>query len=197
MNHPQLKITGLVLAGGRGTRMGEVDKGLQPFRGEPMVAHVLTRLAPQVDCVLINANRHLDHYQAFGHKVIADDIAGFAGPLAGLHAGMMQAATPLIVTCPCDSPFLPTDLVSRLAHALHRAEADIAMAKTFNQLHPVFCLTHTRLAKHLGGFLASGERKIDKWTASLRAVEVAFDDCEAAFTNINTADELKQLERQG
>lgn len=185
-------ITGLILAGGRGSRMGEVDKGLQHFRGKPMAAHVLERLRPQVDGVLINANRHQDQYAAFGYPVVADDISGFAGPLAGLHAGMLRATTPLIATAPCDSPFLPLDLVSRLSTALHEASADLAVAKTGDQAHPVFCLTGTRLAPHLSAFLASGQRKIDKWYASLKVVEVSFDD-EAAFANINTLDELHSL----
>lgn len=190
-------ITGLILAGGRGSRMGSVDKGLQLFRGKPMIGHVLDRFAPQVDEVLINANRNHPDYAAFGHRVIADAIDGFAGPLAGLHTGMANAAHPLIVTAPCDSPFLPVDLVPRLLAGMHQAGADLAVAKTFDQPHPVFCLTRTDLAAHLHEFLASGQRKIDKWYASLKVVEVPFDDEEAAFSNINTLDELKSLEQPG
>lgn len=190
-------ITGLILAGGRGSRMGSVDKGLQLFRGKPMIGHVLDRFAPQVDEVLINANRNHSDYAAFGHRVIADAIDGFAGPLAGLHTGMANAAHPLIVTAPCDSPFLPVDLVPRLLAGMQQAGADLAVAKTFDQPHPVFCLTRTDLAAHLHEFLASGQRKIDKWYASLKVVEVPFDDEEAAFSNINTLDELKSLEQPG
>lgn len=190
-------ITGLILAGGRGSRMGSVDKGLQLFRGKPMIGHVLDRFAPQVDEVLINANRNHPDYAAFGHRVIADAIDGFAGPLAGLHTGMAHAAHPLIVTAPCDSPFLPVDLVPRLLAGMQQAGADLAVAKTFDQPHPVFCLTRTDLAAHLHEFLASGQRKIDKWYASLKVVEVPFDDEEAAFSNINTLDELKSLEQPG
>ena len=108
------KITGLILAGGRGSRMGSVDKGLQPFKGTPMVAHVLARFQPQVDEILINANRSIDEYSAFGYRVIADAIDGYAGPLAGLHIGMTHASHPLVATVPCDSPFLPLDLIARL-----------------------------------------------------------------------------------
>ncbi len=190
-------ITGLILAGGRGSRMGSVDKGLQVFRGRPMIAHVLERFAPQVDEVLINANRNRDEYAAFGHQVIADAIEGFAGPLAGLHTGMTHATSPLIVTTPCDSPFLPADLVARLRNGMNAAGADLAVAKTFDQPHPVFCLAHTSLAPHLHEFLASGQRKIDKWYANLKVVEVPFDDQEQAFSNINTLDELKSLEQSG
>ncbi len=188
------KISGLVLAGGRGSRMGEVDKGLQPFRGQTMVQHVLARLAPQVDEVLINANRNLDTYAGFGHRVLPDAIDGFAGPLAGLHVGMGGASYPLIATAPCDSPFLPTDLVARLYQGMRDANADLAVAKTFDQAHPVFCLTRRDLEPHLRAFLASGQRKIDKWYSTLKIVEVPFDDEEAAFANINTRDELKTLE---
>lgn len=192
-----MRVTGLILAGGRGSRMGSVDKGLQVFRGRPMIAQVLERFAPQVDDVLINANRNQDEYAAFGHPVIADAIEGFAGPLAGLHAGMTHATCPLIVTAPCDSPFLPADLVARLRNGMNVAGANLAVAKTFDQPHPVFCLAHTSLAPHLHEFLASGQRKIDKWYASLKVVEVPFDDQEQAFSNINTLDELKSLEQSG
>lgn len=188
------KITGLILAGGRGSRMGSVDKGLQPFRGQPMIGHVLQRFAPQVDEVLINANRSLDAYSAFGHRVIADAIDGFAGPLAGLHIGMLNASHPLIATVPCDSPFLPQDLIARLSAAFFKDGADLAVARTFDQPHPVFCLTKASLAPHLQAFLESGQRKIDKWYATLHVVEVPFDDEEAAFSNINTTDELQSLE---
>ena len=189
------KITGLILAGGRGSRMGSVDKGLQPFRGRPMVAHVLDRFAPQVDEVLINANRSIDDYAGFGHRVVADAIDGFAGPLAGLHIGMTNARHPLIATVPCDSPFLPLDLIARLSAAMSDSNADLAVAKTFDQPHPVFCLTKANLAPHLQAFLESGQRKIDKWYATLKVVEVPFDDVESAFSNINTIDELNAAEQ--
>lgn len=191
---PLSMITGLILAGGRGSRMGDVDKGLQPFRGQPMVAHVIERLGPQCDELIINANRNLATYGAYGHRVVPDAIDGFAGPLAGLHIGMTHASHPLIVTAPCDSPFLPLDLVARLRAQLDLHKADLAVAKTFDQPHPVFCLTKTSLASHLHDFLASGQRKIDKWYATLKVVEVAFDDEEAAFANINTAEELRAME---
>ncbi len=189
------KITGLILAGGRGSRMGSVDKGLQPFKGKAMVAHVLARFQPQVDEVLINANRSIDEYAALGYRVIPDAIDGFAGPLAGLHIGMTHAAHPLVATTPCDSPFLPLDLIARLATEMQKEDADLAVAKTFDQPHPVFCLVKTSLAPHLQAFLESGQRKIDKWYATLHVVEVAFDDQEAAFSNINTVEELKSFEQ--
>jgi len=182
-------VSGIVLAGGLGRRMGGVDKGLQPLRGKPMVQWVLERLRPQVDEVLINANQNLETYAAFGHRVVPDDIAGFAGPLAGLHAGMKAAAHPLVATVPCDSPFLPQDLISRLESQL--GSNDLAVAKTGDQPHPVFALVRRHCLESLEAFLAQGGRKIDAWYASLQVVEVSFDDEADAFRNINTREELK------
>ena len=187
-------ISGLVLAGGQGSRMGGVDKGLQPFRGKPMVAHVIERLAPQVDELLINANRNPDDYARFGHRVIADEIAGFAGPLAGFERGLAHARGELVVTVPCDSPFLPADLVARLHERLEAAKAELAVAKTGDQSHPVFCLMRREVLPSLQQFLGSGQRKIDKWYSVLRVEEVAFDDDPDAFLNINTREDLASLE---
>ena len=188
------EITGIVLAGGQGSRMGGVDKGLQAFRGKPMVAHVLERFAPQVDELLVNANRNVDAYAAFGHRVISDEIEGFAGPLAGFERGLAHAGSPLVATVPCDSPFLPLDLVQRLRSAMEQASADLAVAKTGDQAHPVFCLMKRAVHRSLRDFLASGQRKIDRWYASLAVVEVPFDDEAGAFLNINTREELASLE---
>lgn len=190
-----IEVTGLVLAGGQGSRMGGVDKGLAPFRGRPMVAHAIERLAPQVDEILVNANRNPEAYARFGHRVIADEIPGFAGPLAGFERGLAHARGQLVATVPCDSPFLPTDLVARLRAALEGEGAQVAVAKTGDQPHPVFCLMRREVHASLAAFLASGQRKIDKWTASLSVVEVAFDDKADAFANINTRDELAGLEK--
>lgn len=192
---PRRGITGLVLAGGQGRRMGSVDKGLVPFDGRPMVQHVIERLTPQVDAILINANRNFAAYEALGHPVIRDRIEGFAGPLAGLHAGLTHSEHPLLATVPCDSPFLPFDLVARLAAALRTKEADIAVARTFDQPHPVFALVQRAVLPHLTEFLDAGGRKIDAWYATLKSVEVAFDDEAEAFRNINTADELREASR--
>ncbi len=188
------RVSGLVLAGGQGSRMGGVDKGLQPFRGRPMVAHVIERFAPQVDELLVNANRNPHEYERFGHRVIADEIAGFAGPLAGFERGLAHAAGELVATVPCDSPFLPADLVRRLRAALEAGGADLAVAKTGTQAHPVFCLMRRAVHASLRDFLASGQRKIDRWYAALKVVEVAFDDEPDAFRNINTREELAGLE---
>ena len=168
--------------------MGGVDKGLQALRGKPMVAWVLERLAPQVGEIVINANQNLEAYAQFGHRVVPDAIGGFAGPLAGLHSGLAAVTNELAVTVPCDSPFLPADLVARLRGAL--GTNDLAVAKTGDQPHPVFSLVRRSVHSHLGAFLAGGGRKIDAWYASLKVVEVPFDDEAEAFRNINTREEL-------
>lgn len=190
-------ITGLILAGGRGTRMGSVDKGLQPFRGMPMALHVLHRLQAQVDEVIINANQNLAAYESFGTSVWPDAMAGFPGPLAGLQTGLMHCETPYLVTAPCDSPFLPADLVSRLSAALHAEQADLAVAVTGDgatlQPHPVFCLAKTALLPQLTLYLQEGGRKVDTWFATLKLARVHFED-ESAFRNINTLDELQQFD---
>jgi molybdopterin-guanine dinucleotide biosynthesis protein A len=195
------QITGLVLAGGRGSRMGNVDKGLQNFRGAPMALHVIMRLSPQVGTIMINANQNLGPYEGFGVPVWPDQIGGFAGPLAGLQTGLSHCETEYLVTAPCDSPFLPHDLVERLAEALVENNADLAVAVTVEgegddqrrQSHPVFCLMTASLLPHLERFLQEGGRKIDAWYASLNVAEVDFPD-EKAFRNINTLEELRKYE---
>ncbi len=187
-------ISGVILAGGQGRRMGSVDKGLQPLHGKPMVQWVLERFAPQVDEVLINANQNLEQYQALGRTVVPDDIGGFAGPLAGLHRGLTTAQHDLVATVPCDSPFLPLDLIERLYATLNERQLDLVLARTGNQPHPVFCLCRKTVQPGLTAFLASGGRKIDTWYAVLRVAEVAFDDEADAFSNINTLNELRGAE---
>ena len=183
------KISGILLAGGQGRRMGGVDKGLQLLRGKPMAQWVIERFAPQVDELLINANQNIEQYQQLGYRVIPDAIGGFAGPLAGLHRGLSEATHPLVVTAPCDSPFLPLDLVAQLKAALDANHADLAVAKTGDQPHPVFSLCRKSVLTSLTVFLESGGRKIDAWYVQLKVVEVQFAD-EAAFRNINTREEL-------
>jgi molybdopterin-guanine dinucleotide biosynthesis protein A len=196
-------LTGLILAGGRATRMGGVDKGLQLLHGEALVAHVLHRLAPQTGTLLISANRHHEAYvklgAPFGATVVADTLPGFPGPLAGLLAGLRAAHTSFVLSAPCDSPGLPADLAARLAEALETHAADIATVSTTDaqgnaSIHPVFALLRTSLADDLSAFLAAGERKVRAWYARHKTVEVAFAD-ERAFYNINSLQELADLER--
>ena len=190
-------VTGLILAGGRGTRMGSVDKGLQPFRGMPMAMHVLYRLQPQVDAVLVNANQNLAAYEAFGVSVWPDALDGFAGPLAGLQTGLMHCETPYLVTAPCDSPMLPIDLVARLAAGLQSNQAEVALAVTGSgdnlQPHPVFCLVRTTVLPSLSAYLQAGGRKVDTWFATLTMTHVHFTD-DNAFRNINTLEELQRFD---
>ena len=190
------QITGLVLAGGRGSRLGGVDKGLQRLHGRPLAQHALQRLQPQVGALMISANRHLDAYRALGFPVWSDAEAGYPGPLAGLLAGLQHCATPWLASVPCDTPAFPTDLVERLAKGL--ADADLAIAATREgstlRSHPVFCLLRRELRDDLERTLRSGERQVQRWAARLRCAQVVFDDA-AAFFNANTADELEQLRR--
>ncbi len=189
-------ITGLIVCGGRGSRMGGVDKGLQVYQGMPLAMHALLRLAPQVGHVLINANRNLGAYESMGVPVWPDPVADFPGPLAGWLAGIERCETPYMATVPCDSPHFPTDLVARLAQALERDQADIAMAATLEdgrvQVQPVFCLLKASLLESLLAYLQSGERKIDRWTAQHACVQVQFDDARAFF-NANTLEDLHAL----
>lgn len=213
-------ITGLVLAGGRGTRMGNIDKGLQPYNGRPMVAHIIERLAPQVGLLALNINRNEAQYAAFGLPLWPDLDREQAGPLAGLQTGLAHCTTPYLLCVPCDSPFLPADLAARLSGALLAADADLAIAVTCSdnesaptdrsraapeaalqdapqpalQRHPVFCLLKTTLLAQLNAYMADGGRRMQSWMKTLAMVEVPFDDA-AAFSNINTLQELQQFER--
>jgi molybdopterin-guanine dinucleotide biosynthesis protein A len=200
------EITGLILAGGRGSRMGGVDKGLQNFNGIPLALHTLMRLGPQVESVMVNANRNLSAYESFGASVWPDASADFAGPLSGFLVGLERAETPYVLTVPCDTPRLPLDLAERLAQALVREDADIAMAAapetddqgdTQVRTQPVFCLLKIELSESLVKFTHSGGRKIDAWTAQHKTVVVPFDaegDDPLAFANVNTLTELQALE---
>lgn len=196
-------VTGLILAGGRATRMGGCDKGLQCLNGEPMITHVLRRLRPQVDGVLINANRHLDVYGQFGVPVVADELAGFAGPLAGVEAGLRRCRTRYLATAPCDSPLLPSDLVARLRTAMEQAGSEVAVAVTRKsasgdtdlQRHPVFMLINVDCLPHLQAWLTNGGRKVDDWLRSLTCAEAVFTD-DHAFDNINTQEQLNDIARR-
>ncbi len=201
-------ITGLILAGGRGSRMGGVDKGLQNFHGAPLALHTLLRLQPQVGQVMINANRNLAAYESFGAPVWPDGLADYAGPLAGFLAGLERCETPFLVTVPCDTPLFPHDLVQRLAQALAREDADIAMAaapevgddgRAVVRTQPVFCLLSASLLESLHHFTQGGGRKIDAWTAQHKTVRVPFDtpqDDPNAFLNANTLAELQAIENK-
>ena len=196
-------ITGLVLAGGRGSRMGGVDKGLQNFNGIPLALFTLMRLQPQVGEMMVNANRNLAAYESMGAPVWPDVLADYAGPLAGFLTGLERCETGWLVTVPCDTPLFPQDLVARLAQAADGGGAEIAMAaarEEDGQLRPqpVFCLLRRDLLESLVRFTHEGGRKIDAWTAQHKTVLVPFDaprDEPRAFFNANTLAELHQLEQ--
>lgn len=220
MNHacpPSLDIndiTGCVLAGGRGLRMGGLDKGLAPFLGQPLARHALQRLAPQVGRLMINANRHPEDYarlgQAFCAPVRPDAEPGYPGPLAGFLSGLDHCETPWLACVPCDTPLFPRDLVQRLGQAAlaARPEADIVVAHGWEasldadqvrlRAQPVFCLLRSHLRDSLRAFIRSGGRKIDAWTAQHRCAAARFDragDSPLAFANANTPGELQALEQ--
>ncbi len=184
-------ITGLILAGGRGSRMGGIDKGLQLFQGVPLAQHAFRRLSPQVGQVVVNANRNLEVYRAMGLAVYSDGVPDFAGPLAGVLAGLDHCATPYLVTVPCDTPYFPHDLVERLAEGLLGADIATAYSREGDELspQPVFCLMKTALRDSLRAFIGSGQRKTGLWARELGGARVVFDDA-AAFANFNTLAEL-------
>ena len=182
-------LTGMILAGGKARRMGGQDKGLLPYQGRPLIAHVLERLEPQVEAVLINANRSREEYAQFGHPVIADAEDGFLGPLAGILAGLRSAQTELLLCVPCDSPQISEDLAARLAAPLAQAEARIAVASCAGRLQPVFAVLHVGLSGALDAFLRGGGRKIDEFYGAQGFEEVSFENPDE-FRNINTQEEL-------
>jgi molybdenum cofactor guanylyltransferase len=192
-------ITGLVLAGGRGSRMGGVDKGLQNHLGIPLARHALERLAPQVGKIMINANRNLSEYRSMGFPVWPEELPDYPGPLAGMLAGLEHCDTPYLATVPCDTPNFPLDLVERLARGVSEIDGDMATAytreggKSFPQ--PVFCLMKASLRDDLSAFVRSGERKTGLWGRAQRRAQVVFDD-DAAFFNVNTLMELEQLQHR-
>jgi molybdopterin-guanine dinucleotide biosynthesis protein A len=200
-------ITGLILAGGRGSRMGGVDKGLQNFNGIPLALHTLMRLQMQVGRVMINANRNLAAYESFGAEVWPDVLDNYAGPLAGFLTGLERCETPYVLTVPCDSPLFPMDLAQRLGDALLAQDADLAMAcapetdeqGTALRAQPVFCLLRVDLLESLVAFTQAGGRKIDQWTAKHKLALVNFNEASddaRAFANANTLEDLQALENR-
>lgn len=198
-------VTGLILAGGRGSRMGGVDKGLQPYKGKPLALNALQRLQAQdmpLARVMVNANRNTAIYQGWGVPVCPDTLEGYAGPLAGFLTGLTLCATPWLLTVPCDSPRFPLQLLSRLYSAVRREGADIAMANALEEdgqwhAQPVFCLMRSTLRESLHAFTSHGGRKIDAWTGLHHTVMVSFDapgDDPMAFFNANTLAQLQQLD---
>ena len=187
------QITGVILAGGRGRRLGGQDKGLIPFGGRPLVAWIIAALQPQVGRILINANRNTEAYGALGYPVVGDHLAGYQGPLAGIATAMAVAETPWILTLPCDGPHPPADLAQRLAAALTQTDAEIAVARDAERVQPVHALLPVALAPSLHRYLAAGERRLDAWQAQHRLALVDFSDCPLGFFNLNTPEDAPSL----
>ena len=192
------QITGLILAGGRAQRMGGIDKGLIPFHNKALIESAIARLKSQVGSILINANRNITKYASYGYPVIVDETPDFSGPLAGFSAGLKTCNTPYLLTSPCDSPLLPIDLGIKLAAEMERGDFQLVYASSKEEngkiwAQPVFCLMHVNLQESLNAFLQKGDLKIDRWFKEVRSSTVVFDDPQA-FANVNTPEELKQLE---
>lgn len=188
-----MQVSAIILAGGQANRMGGAGKGLVPLQNKPLVQHVIERLTPQVDEILINANREIERYEAFDLPIYQDKHANFIGPLAGFALGLTHGKHDYLLTVPCDSPLLPDDLVARLIHALTNKAADIAVAKSAGHTHPVFCLMKKSVLTSLLDYIDQGERKVSAWQKSLPYIEVEFNDVSEAFVNLNTFEELEAL----
>jgi molybdopterin-guanine dinucleotide biosynthesis protein A len=189
------EIAGLILAGGKASRMGGTDKGLVLLNGRPMIEWVIDRLRPQVGSLILNTNTSEQRYADFGSPVVADTIGGYSGPLAGLHAGLAAATTPYVACVPCDAPLLPQDLVAHLYSALIDSDAEVAVARTARGLQPTFMLCRTDVAASIESFLSEQRRAIRQWLGRVRTVEVAFPD-EATFANVNTPEDLQAIGQQ-
>ena len=189
-----MPISAIILSGGRATRMNGVDKGLVLLQSKPLIQHVIERLTPQVDEILINANRELTQYQALGYPVLQDEVEDFLGPLAGFSLGLQHAKHGYVLTVPCDSPLLPVDLAQRLMAALVENNAEVAVATSDDNTHPVFCLCKKTVLPSLMAYLQQGERRVSAWQKSQQYIEVDFTDCNEAFTNLNTFEDLAALE---
>ena len=189
-----MPITAIILSGGRATRMNGVDKGLVLLQSKPLIQHVIERLKPQADEILINANRELTQYQALGYPVLQDEVEDFLGPLAGFSLGLQHAKHDYVLTVPCDSPLLPVNLAQRLMTALIEHKAEVAVATSDDNTHPVFCLCKKTVLPSLTAYLQQGERRVSAWQKSLQYIEVDFSDGNEAFTNLNTFEDLAALE---
>lgn len=192
---PSADTTGLVLAGGQARRMGGVDKGLVEIAGRPMIEHVMDALRPQVGTLLINANRNLDRYAAYGFGVVPDSLEGFLGPLAGVLSALEAIETEFLLTAPCDSPLLAPDLAACMHAALAREGADLAVAHDGERQQPVFLLLRRGLAADLRDYLAGGDRKIDRWFARHRLAEADLSHRRDSFINVNDPDERQRVEQ--
>lgn len=189
-----MSMSSVILSGGRATRMGGVDKGLIQLQNKPLIAHVINRLQPQVDEIIINANREIAQYKTFDLAVLQDENPEFLGPLAGMLLGLKHSKHDLVLSVPCDSPLLPLDLAARLLNGLVLTKSEVAVVSSDGSAHPVFCLMKKSVLPSLIAFLDAGERKVSTWQKSQKYVEIDFSDSSEAFTNLNTFEDLKALE---
>ncbi len=187
-------LTGVILAGGRASRMGGTDKGLLRFAGQPLIEHTLAALRPQVGSLLINANRNTARYAQYGYPVIADDHQGYQGPLAGMARCLEMITSDYMLALPCDSPYLPADLARRMCISLQAQQAEICTVHNGERLQPVFALIPARLGHSLHAYLNSGQRKIDQWYARHMLAIADFSDQPEAFLNINTPEDIAELD---
>jgi len=187
-------VTAVILAGGKGRRIDGQDKGLIELTGRPLIEYIIDTITPQTSKILINANRNIERYRQFGHPVITDTLSDFQGPLAGFAIGMESAKTPYIITLPCDGPFVPDDLISRMVKAIKENDAEIAVAHDGTRMQPVYALLPVTLLPDLKSFLTSGERKIDRWYTQHDFALADFSDKPESFLNINTPDDQKQIQ---
>jgi molybdenum cofactor guanylyltransferase len=186
-------LAGTILAGGQARRLGGIDKGLVEIGGRPMIEWIIERLAPQVDRILINANRNHERYAGYGYPVVADGFGEYEGPLAGFAAAMARAGKGAILTVPCDSPLPPADLAQRLTAAVRRDDAELAVAHDGDRLQPVYALLPVALLESLRAFLAAGDRKIDLWYARHRMATADFSDRRESFLNLNRPEDMARL----
>jgi len=196
MLYPKNRITGVILAGGQAKRMGGQDKGLIDLARKAMIEHAIAVLRPQVEALIISANRNADIYNRFGYPVIPDVVGGYFGPLAGMASAMQYTKTPYIITAPCDSPFIPFNLVERLYTAMDGARANISVAHDGERMQPVFALLQSSLRASIMDFLAAGDRKIGLWYAGQKTVLADFSDKPEAFLNVNTPEDKVALEKK-
>lgn len=194
---PHKDVSALILSGGLGTRMGNVNKGLQTLQNRSLISHVIQQLQAQVSSIAINANQQIEAYQSFGLPILTDSFSGYIGPLAGMHAGLVHCQTPYMLCVPCDSPFLPLNLVDQLYQSFIANQADVAIACTFEneqtKTHNVICLLKTTLTEHLEHFIEQGGRKVGAWQASLKVQRVMFEQY-VLFQNINSTEELQKAQ---
>ena len=185
-------VTGVILAGGQARRMGGQDKGLVMLNGKPMIEIIIDAFKPQTSSLLINANRNHDRYSKYGFDIVADELSGFCGPLAGMASALQTIDTDYLVTAPCDSPFIPHDLVQRLADALDNKSADISVAHDGQRIQPVFCMLNKSVLQSLKNYLAAGDRKIDRWFKQHDFAIADFSDKPETFDNINTHEDIEK-----